>query len=338
MFNETMVVASAVSAFNNFAVVTPAFLWNAVLCVPLFAAIYLFVRRFSAKCGIAPYVTVERMTFWTVMLTAAWVVLMGGNYAVLRDNISLLPWVTAAVLFVSCIFIGINTRAIKLPIWYGPKNATNRRRWIMNIIVLLCCLVPVGLSGMLNWWGPILQIVAVIAGLILGRYSGRQMRAVPCTLGVVFVTVIAILMQSELWRFGQLGNLTPIHLLWVLGTGIVIAAAMAINLVAPRGRVHNSAYIKLKWLMRFVLGLCMVLFILTEAVPIFIAGVVAAFISFGLSVWHAESISGELGNWMLAWAIILFGVLIDVATITAIGIVWIALPENTRRQGIGFLL
>ena len=237
------------------------------------------------------------------MLTAAWVVLMGGNYAVLRDNISLLPWVTAAVLFVSCIFIGINTRAIKLPIWYGPKNATNRRRWIMNIIVLLCCLVPVGLSGMLNWWGPILQIVAVIAGLILGRYSGRQMRAVPCTLGVMFVTVIAILMQSELWRFGQLGNLTPIHLLWVLGTGIVIAAAMAINLV-----------------------------------PIFIAGVVAAFISFGLSVWHAESISGELGNWMLAWAIILFGVLIDVATITAIGIVWIALPENTRRQGIGFLL
>ena len=90
--------------------------------------------------------------------------------------------------------------------------------------------------------------------------------------------------------------------------------------------------------MRFVLGLCAVLFILTEAVPIFIAGAVAAFISFALSVWHADSISDELGNWMLAWAIILFGVLIDVATITAMGVIWIALPENTRRQGIEFLL
>ncbi len=338
MFNETFVVASAVSAFNNFAVVPPAFLWNTVLCMPLFIGIYLFVRRFSDKCGIKPYVTKERMTFWTVVLTALWVVLMGGNYVVLRDGVSLLPWVTAAILFVSCIFIGINTRVVRLPIWYGRKTASNRRRWLVNLGIVALCLIPVGFSGALSWYGPILQVAAVVLGFLIGRYTNRQMRAVPCTLGVMLATAIAVLMQPELWRFGQLGNLGAAHLVWILIAGIMMAAALALDVINPRSRIHNSAYIKLKWLMRFTSVLCMVLFVLTEAVPLFIASVVSAFVLFAMSVWHAESVSQELAKRTLAWSIILFGCLIGVPTITAIGIIWIAIPEHDSDQGIGFLL
>lgn len=338
MFDETLVVASATSAFNNFAVVPPAFLWNTVLVTPLLFGIYLFVRRFADKCGIKPYITMERMTFWTVVLTALWVVLMGGNYVVLRDGVSLLPWVTAAILFVSCMFIGINTRVIKLPIWYGNRNVSNRRRWIINLAVFAICLVPVWMCGALNWWGGLIQVASVFIGFLIGRYTKRQMRVVPCTLGVMLVTTIAILMQPELWRFGQLGNLGPAHLLWILVVGIVIAMAFALDAVSTRGRIHQSAYVKLKWLMRFTLALCMVLFVLTEAVPIFIAAVVSAFLLFAMSVWHSTGVPDMLAKRMLAWAIVLFGCLISAPAVSAIGIIWIAVPENSSPQGIGFLL
>ena len=44
MFDDSLIVASATSAFNNVAVAAPAFFWNAVLCLPLFFGIYAFAR------------------------------------------------------------------------------------------------------------------------------------------------------------------------------------------------------------------------------------------------------------------------------------------------------
>ena len=101
MFDESLIVASAVSAFNNVAVVAPAFFWNALLGAPLFVAIYFLGRNFADKMGIRPYVNANRISFWTVVFAAAWVVLCGGNYSVLRDGVSLVPWVTAAILLVA---------------------------------------------------------------------------------------------------------------------------------------------------------------------------------------------------------------------------------------------
>ncbi|MBO7508752.1 MAG: hypothetical protein J6T57_00550 [Alphaproteobacteria bacterium] len=320
MFDDGLIVSSAASAFNNIAVVAPAFLWNAVLCLPLFVGIYIVGRYFADRLGILPYITRARAVFWTVVLTAIWVVLIGGNYDVLRDGHSLLPWVTAAILFVSSIFVGINTRALKLPIWYGKGTVSLRLRWLMNVLVFVILMVPVGLSDTLNWWGPILQICAIILGLVIGRFSGRQMRAVSCVLGVMFAATIAVLMQPELFRFGQLGNLTPGHLVWFLVVGVLIATAFMVDVVNPRGRVHQSAYVKLKWLFRFVVLLCAVLFALTEAVPIFIATVAFVGISVALSVWHSTELPDKIQEILLSWAIICFGVLISVPTITAIGI------------------
>lgn len=340
MFDESLVVASAVSAFNNAAVAAPAFFWNALLGVPLFMVVYFFGRNFADKLGFRQYVTPGRASFWTVVLASMWVVLLGGNYGVLRDGVSLLPWVTAAILLVSSVFIGINTRPMRLPIWYGAKTAGRGFRWFVNIFVLLVCLAPVAFSDVLNWWGPILQVGAVVIGLILGRFSGRQIRAIPCAVGVIFLGTVGILMQPELWRFGQLGNLTPIHLIWILITGILIAMALATNIVRPRGRIHDSAYIKLKWMVRFVAALCMVLFILTEAVPIFIAAVATMFVLFAMSVWHASEIPEYIPDSAMAWLIIAFGVLSGVVTLTAIGALWIGVikSENPKMASVKFLL
>ena len=339
MFDESLVVASAVSAFNNAAVVAPAFLWNAVLASPLFVAIYVFGRKFLDTTGVRPYVTGARVMFWTIILTAMWVVFMGGNYDVLRDGVSLLPFVTAAILFVTSLLVGVNTRAIKLPIWYGRRDASNRRRWLINIFVFMLAMVPVGFSDTLNWWGPILQIGAVALGLFIGRRSKIQMRTTIWALGVMLATTIGVLMQPELWRFGQLGNLTPAHLLWVLLVGMLAAAAFALDTVNPRGRIHKSAYVKLKWLVRFITVLAMILFLLTEAVPIFIGAVVMAFVLFAMSVWHSESIPGVLVNRAIALTVIAFGVLTGLVAVTAMGVLWYAtLRDDSSRAGAGFLL
>lgn len=339
MFDENMVVASAINAFNNAAVVAPAFFWTAILGVPLFMAAYLFGRHGLKKMGLGMYVTPGRMMFWTVVISAFWIVLMGGNYVVLRDDISLLPWVIGAILFVSCVFIGQNTRVIKLPIWYGAKNTSSRRRWVVNILVFLLALVPVGLCDTLNWWGPILQISAVVSGLAIGRFMRWRVPNIPGTVCIMLGVTSAVLMQPEFFRFGQLGNLTPIHLIWILVCGGLFGAAMATGIVGARNRIHQSAYIKLKWLMRFITVLGMVLFVLTEAVPIFLAVVVSSFILFAMSVLHAKTLSPKLPYSCMAWAMVGFGVLTGTMTITAMGALWIgALAADGYRGGAGFLL
>ena len=339
MFQDTLVVTSAVSAFNNAAVVSPAFFWNAVLCIPLFVAIYLFGRLYGKKLGLDGLFNLERVVFWSIAMIAFWIVFMGGNYDVLRDGVSLLPWVTAGILFVSCFFIGTKTRAVPLPLWYGHAGASKRMRWLVNVAVFMILMIPVGFSDTLNWWGPFLQVGAVCAGLLIGRLRNWHVRSVPCMVLLMFAVTVALLMQPEFFRFGQLGNLTPIHLIGILMTGILLAAAIAVDVVPERGKIHKSAYVKLKWFVRFGAVLCMVLFLLTEAVPIFIATVFMAFVLFAMSLWHAESLSAGLRDKMVGFAVIMFGILIDLPTITAMGLFWLSfLSTGEKRSDARFLL
>ncbi len=339
MFQDNMVVNSAINAFNNAAIVAPAFFWNAILCLPLFVAIYVFGRFYAKKLGLAEFMNPERVAFWGIIMTMMWVVFMGGNYDVLRDGVSLLPWVTAGILFVSCLFIGTKTRAVPLPIWYGNARASMRRRWWVNVLLFAILMVPVGFSDTLHWWGPILQIGAVCAGLLLGRWRTWRLRGVPCMSILMLVAIIALLMQPEFFRFGQLGNLTPIHLIGIMMAGILIAAAVATDIVPACGRIHKSAFVKLKWLVRFGTALCMVLFILTEAVPIFIATTFMAFVLFAMSVWHRNTVVDGVRHKMLALAVIMFGILIEVPTITALGTFWISvLNSSDARSDARFLL
>lgn len=339
MFEDVTVVPSAISAFNNAALVAPAFLWNALLCSPLFVIAYFFAKSNIGGLSIDKYLTVKRTSLWTVILIAVWIVLMGGNYDVLRDGVSLLPYVTAAILFFSGIFVGFETRNVVLPLWYGETTTPKRKKWRVNLLVLALLLIPVGLSDTLNWWGPILQIGSLFGGLCVGRYRCRRDLPVPILMVVMLMVVIAMMMQPEYFRFGQLGNLTPFHLLWVLATGVCFASVFALMFVNPRNRVHQSAFIKIKWLLRLLIVLCAVLFALTESVPFLVVTLGLTFILFALSVWHSTSVDDVLGQRMLGWSIMLFGVLIGVPTITVLGVLHtIVFGKSLRLNDMKFLL
>lgn len=331
MFQDLTIVPSAASAFNNAALVGPAFLWSALLCLPLFVAAFFLARSGLGGFGLGKYLTTQRVSFWTVVMTGIWVVLFGGNYDVLRDGVSLLPYVTAFILFIGSVFIGQKTGDVKLPLWYGSPDVSNRKKWLVNLLIGGIVLAFVGLSDTLNWWGPFLQILAVVMGIVIGRKWWHRENSVLFALMVMVFTVVAMMMQPEYFRFGQLGNMTLVHLLWVLMTGVACSAVCALAFVKPCGRVHQSAFVKIKWLLRVVTILCAVLFVLTEAVPFFVVTMGGAFSLFALSVWHAEKLGAGMMERVFAWAIILFGVLVNMPTVVVLGILY----SVAGYQGLG---
>ena len=326
MFDDAIIVQSAISAFNNAALVAPAFLWSALLTLPLYFIVWLFGDKIAEYLRWSRGNITMRAALWTVIITIGWVVLFGGNYAVLRDDTSTLPFMIAAITFVASIFIGSYTRDIK----YARRE---------NAIYIVLVLLALGLSDMHAWWGPILQIGAAFIGFIIGRRAGVEMPPVPGVILVSGATITSMLMQPEYFRFGQLGNLTWIHLLFVGLFGMAAAATVAVRNINSRGRIHDSAYIKLKWMVRFVVALGFALFIMTESVPVFLGTSAAAFVLVALSVWHAKDMPNMLGNKLFALTIMLFGILITMPVITAIGIVYMVnMPKSNFLREIKQLL
>ena len=132
----------------------------------------------------------------------------------------------------------------------------------------------------------------------------------------------------------------PAHPVTASGDVIPERKCLAVTDIVPAcGRIHKSAFVKLKWLVRFGTALCLVLFLLTEAVPIFIATAFMAFVLFAMSVWHRESVADSVRGKMMGLAVIMFGILIDVPTISALGLFWIAvLNSEDVRPDARFLL
>lgn len=317
MLNDVLVVQSAVSAFNNAALFLPAFLWWALLSLPLFLMVWMCGDDFMAKIGWNKQNLLERASVWVAGLTFAWVVLFSGNYNVLRDNMSVLPMMTALLIFLSSLFVSSHLREKKF-------EKFGWRQWL----VVLALLIFVGTCDMHAWWGPLLQIGALLFGFLLGRAARASMRPVGGTVLIVLTTTIAILMQPEFFRFGQLGNLTVLHLVAILLLGVVAMMTVAIFNIKSCAKLRDSVYVKLKWLLRVVSVLGCALFLLTEAVPVFVGTLAAVFVMFALSIWHANSISSVLGDKMLALTWILFGIITVMPVVSALGLIyWMNSPK-----------
>ncbi|MDE5615467.1 MAG: hypothetical protein K2I81_01385, partial [Alphaproteobacteria bacterium] len=84
--------------------------------------------------------------------------------------------------------------------------------------------------------------------------------------------------------------------------------------------IHNSAYIKLKWMMRFIVMLAIVLFLLTESVPVFLGAIAAMFAMFAMSVWHAASVPENLRVRFRATVLFAFGMVTTLPVISALGV------------------
>lgn len=319
MLNEFIVVESAISAFNNAALCMPAFLWWTILALPLFIVVYWCNNAIISRIGWEHKNILNKSTTWVAGLTCVWAIMFGGNYGVLRDSLSVLPMMMAAILFLTSLFVSSHLRECALP-------RMNWWRWLVVMGILLV----VGASDTHDWWGPILQICALISGLVLGRIARGKMRPVAGLVLIMMTVAIAMLMQPEFFRFGQLGNLTAVHLLAMLGLGGACMITVALRNINPQGKIHHSIYIKLKWLMRVVCALGVALFILTEAVPVFIGTMIALFMSIALSVWHSKAVNHALADKTFSIAIMIFGSVTVMPAITAIGILYWGNTGNVK--------
>ena len=325
MFEDAIIVQSAISAFNNAALMAPAFLWSAILTLPLYMLVWALDFDITNRLGWSVH-TLKHVSFWVVLMTFGWIVLFGGNYSVLRDNTSTLPFMVAAIVFVASVFVGSHLQT---------KIFAKRENWLYVALAA----VALGLSDMHAWWGPLLQIGASGCGFMVGRVAKSEMRDVPGVLLIIMATTTAMLMQPEFFRFGQLGNLTWLHLIAIMFVGMLFAATVAVRNVKPSSKIHDSAYIKLKWMVRFVVMLGFAVFIMTESVPVFLGTVVAMFVLFALSVWHTSKTQNALGDKLYVSTIISFGIITTMPIITVIGIIGLAnLPHGNLWAESKYLL
>lgn len=316
MLDDIVVVQSAVSAFNNAALWAPAFLWWALLALPLFVVVWMFGRDVAVRFDLNGDKLLGAVSAWTAGLTFGWVVLFSGNYAVLRDGVSVLPMMNAGIIFLTSLFVLSHLR--NHPIVHGWKR----------ILLLVALVLMVAVSDTHVLWGPLLQVGALVLGGVLGWCARGEMRPVSGTVLIVLMVSCAMLMQPEFYRFGQLGNLTVAHLVAMLILGVLAVASVVLANFNARGRINRVIYFKLKWLLRVICALGAALFVLTEALPVFIGTLAAFLVLFAISVWHADKISSALLDKVFAGMLMQFGVVMVMPTVVALGIVyWVNTPQ-----------
>ena len=320
MLSDTIIVQSAISAFNNAALWAPAFLYWTILALPLFWLAYKCSDVVVERLGWTRENILENVCVWTVALIFAWVILFSGNYGVLRDELSALPMVTAVIVFLASLFLSSHLRRRALP-QFGWRG----------VLVAVVIVGMVGLSDMHVWWGPLLQIGAMLVGGLLGWFARGVMRPVAGTSLIMMMVVIAMLMQPEFFRFGQLGNLTVVHLVAILLFGCAVVATVVLFNIRPYGLIRRGMFIKLKWLLRVVCALGGALFLLTEAVPVLLGGMAVLFVLFAMSVLHVTHLECDaLGCKMFAVSLMLFGMLTVIPVISVLGILY---WQNTPHVG-----
>ena len=323
MFNESLVVTTAISSFNNAALFSPYFFVVGLLSLPLFYVIYLYGRDILARLKWNNGLD-EKIGFWSVLALVVWMLIFGGNYAVIRDGISLLPTVIAIVLFGSMAYV--TNRMIKLN--YLTVFKTKKSFWIsLFILFMLACL-----SAKPDLFGVLLQVSAVFCGIIVGARL-KNMSDVFTTTMIFGVTTALILMQPEYFRFGQLGNLTVIHLAMLLLTGFFAITTLVAKYVNARSKIYESAYIKLKWLFRIIAALAIVLFVSTESVPVFVGLLGALCLDEALTIYHSNKVATNISKHSWAMMLICFGVLIMCPVISCLGILYlIQHGENMKAK------
>lgn len=335
MFDESIIVHSAVSAFNNAALGAPLFFWLGLLAVPLIAMAYFCGGAFLERIGWRSADITQNAATMTMAITLIWLIVFGGNYSVLRDASSALPYLIACIIFICTLAIGAASRNRPLPAW---RDVPVLRR-IGLILATVACLYLVAMSGPRTIIGATVPVVAFIGGLVLGRKTRHNIPVIPASLWIMFIVTGAILMQPEFFRFGQLGNLTIVHLVAIILTGATIVAAAALRRVRPRGKIHHSAYVKLKWMARFVVALACVLFLLTESVLIFLGSMAAWWIMCALSIWHSTEIDNNFALRCWAVALGMFGLLTTLPVISALGaVIWAMHPSADFRTQFRRLL
>lgn len=330
MFDDMLIAKTAISSFNNAALFGAYFFAIGLLSIPLFYFVYSWGRDILARLKWDKG-TDTKVGFFSVVSLVLWLLLCGGNYAVIRDGISLLPVAISIVLFVSIVFITKQFLALKYSDKIGDKKS---RKLIFALLLLLSVF-----SAVPNVYGILLQLSAVLCGIIVGSRLHKDLSNVFITTLIFGVVTTLILMQPEYFRFGQLGNLTIIHLMSLLLTGFFAITTLMAKYTNARSKIYESAYIKLKWLFRIVASLALILFGLTESVPVFIGLLGVIGISEMLTIYHSKGSYDKLSKQSWAMMLVWFGIIVMCPVISCMGILYLShLSEKPNFKDFARLL
>ena len=315
MFDDFLIASTAVSSFNNAALINPFFFAIGLLSLPLFFMVYLYGHDFASRFGWTNQNAEHKTSFWSAAFLAMFIMLFGGNYAVIRGGISLLPLLLAVVLFALMMVVSNGFVRFK----YVEKTYNKKSRWIFLGLLLISAIF----SGMMTWWGMLLQISAIICGTIVGCRLKSNTSWVMLTTFIYGVMTVLVLMQPEYFRFGQLGHLTIVHLMGILLAGFFAVTTLVSRYIKAHGKIRQSAYIKLKWLFRIISILALILFVSTESVPVFLGLLIALVFLESLSIYHSQK--SVDGMYKQSWALLIFvlGLLIVCPVISATGLIYL---------------
>ncbi len=285
MFDPTLVVQSAISSFNNIALRSPDFFWGALLCLPIFVVFWIFTPQISARFLPDPKKRIKTIATWGIAFIAVWL-FSHESFNALRDGISLgISALTALCVFALGLFAG----------WKIPPISNFikiKDKWQKKVEIAAPIIIA-GLVGLCAWgtWQTILvQFVAALFGFYSGRLmvwrNRRQMDSEWMIIGLIAILTFGLVMQPEFFRFGQLGHLTIIHILFLLAALVAITSCITMRLVRPIGWLRKSWYNRLMWLTRSLCALAFILFVLTESALAFAALAMVVFFQAFLAIRH----------------------------------------------------
>jgi len=324
MFEDMLIVNTAISSFNNAALYAPFFLVVGVMTLPLLFMSYVYGYDFVSKFGWNRGNFDNQIGFWTSLSLLLWLMLFGGNYAVIRDGISVLSAVLSIVLFI------LVATVVQKSIQLHYLEKIRKKRYILLGLCILGFMAFFSSSN--SFVEFLLQICAIFCGFLVGCYSKKSLNVIFGNVVVLGIVTVLVLMQPEFFRFGQMGNLTPIHLLGILVVGFYAITALVTKYVSAHGKIRQSVYIKLKWLLRIVSFLAFVMFISTESVPVFLGFILSVGLSEALSVYHRNTLSDVFYKFSFAMLLISFGIIIICPMISALGCLYLA----SESQNIKF--
>jgi len=310
------------TSFNNAALLQPGFVWSAVMALPIFIAAWavspdILDRFFPTKKN-----RIENFAWLVGAVMICHIIFNYGNWNVVRDGATLLPYLNAVCLFLLArdfmtrLYLS-NPRMPKR--W---QKLDQRIKYGVKLGFLIAGIAVLAVSSAREWHFAALQISAALFGIASGYFGRRPFPPMSQMIFATSVLTVGITMQPEYFRFGQLGQLGVAHLAALALTVMLAALSFAFCNFANTGFVRDNHYKYIKWFMRFSSILGATLFIMTEAVPALLMTWASVFVLAWFAVKHAPKGTKLSSLAVNLWALMLmmFGIVGVMPVITVAGI------------------
>lgn len=318
MIDSSTIVQTAVSSFNNSSLLNPTFFWSSFLMIPIFLIVSVKRTEINKSLEIFKIFLKNKYSSFLFILNIIllfYLVIMHGNYETIRNSITFIPFIIAFIIFL--LSSSITNFLLKNNLINQVLKKYKKRSLIAFLILFLGLSV---ISGYPSVLGFILNPLSILIGVLWGKSEKYKNNETIHTSIILFLISITILMQPEFFRFGQMGNLTFIHKIFLLTTVLSIVMTISALKVPAKGFLYDRAFKKLKWIFRIIIGVFSFLFIVTESLPVFIAVITIMFFLISSSIFHKNYFDKKTSSDYLSISISLFGILSNLPIITIIGL------------------